>query len=950
MRNRLLVLLLFCLLTGSLFAQNAPSRFSLQATVTDTVGTKLNGATVMLQTAKDSILSNYGRTNEAGTFTLKGIRRGSYLLKITYVGMMPISQTIRFDSVATVDLGTVKLKPIAKELYEVVIKTARAPLTIRGDTTEYDIRAFKVPPGSTVEDLLKKLPGVNVDREGNIRAQGQEVKRVTVDGKQFFGDDPKMATKNLQADAISKVQVFSDKSEKAKLTGIDDGTKEKTLNLELKEEFKKGGFGKITAGAGPATGLSPRGTLRGNYNKFDKKQQLSAVGLVNNINQQGLSWDDYQDFKGSNSFNRNDEADFGFSGGGGYYFFSGSDDESLTIPVGGGRRGGGLSSNAAGGVNYNYDTKKTKFSSSYYGSSSSFLTDSRLRRQNFYQGGSVVTYDTTNQRTNSMSHRVSLRYDKELDSTNSLVIIHNSRLTNNAQNLLSTKELLRNDLIRTTFTNNTNTNNEQSSAMANTVLFRHKFEKKGRNFAASASYNLNHNDNLLKLRADLQFFEALDMNTQIRLLRQYQDQTTNGNVAQYKGNLQFTEPISKKFFLETFYNFALRYDEANRDVLNVADQQGVRIDSLSRYYTNRYTYNRLGTSFRYAHKGINIGLGGAVQRFTLNGEYAFSQNATARQVIDRTFTTFIPNLSLNFDLKNNKYAYGGYNMGVQIPSSRDLQPLVDNSNPLYISRGNPDLLPAITHNTNLGMSYFNPGSFINIYGSLNYNYNINQIVYAQTIDPKTLTTSTIPQNISGGQGGGFYTNVSFPLKKTKATMDIGGNLFVSKYFTPINGEINQTNSTNYNIRLNLALTPAEWLSFYAGANISVGNTRYSLTSSQNQQIFNNNFNADATVKLPGDIFVSSIFAYTMYRNDRFGFNQNVPIWNAAVYRVIGKAKKMEVRASAFDMLNRNIGVNQNAGQNSSSVERIRTLSRYFLLSFTYNMRGVTAKVRRNDSW
>ncbi|HEX9958353.1 MAG TPA: TonB-dependent receptor [Fibrella sp.] len=949
MKHRLLTLLFGCLFTISAMAQTAPSRFTLQASVTDTLGVKLNGATVMLQTSKDSVLSNYGRTDETGTFTLKGIRRGTYILKLTYVGMMPINQTINFDTEPTVNLGTIKLKPIAKELYEVVIKTARAPLTIRGDTVEYNALSFKVPPGSTVEDLLRKLPGVLVDKDGNIRAQGQEVKRVTVDGKQFFSDDPKMATKNLQAEAISKVQVFSDKSEKAKLTGIDDGAKEKTLNLELKEEFKKGGFGKLTAGAGPAAGLSTRGSVRGNYNKFDAKQQLSAIGLVNNTNQQGLSWEDYQDFRGSNSFSRNDEADFGFNGGGGFYFFSSDGEESLNIPVGGGRRGGGLSNNAAAGINYNYDTKKTKFSSSYYASGSSFLTESQLRRQSFFQSGSVVNRDTTNQRTNSNSHRISLRYEKQLDSGNTVVAIHNSRLTNNAQSLLSNKDLLRNDLIRTTFTRTDNNSSSNSFAMANTVLYRHKFKTKGRSFAASAGYNLNQNDGLLKLRADLQFFEAKDLNEQFRLLRQYQDQSTNSNVAQYKANLQFTEPISKKFSWEAFYNFNLRYDEADRDVLNVADRS-VRVDSLSRYYTNRYTYNRLGNNFRYAHKGINIAVGGAIQRFTLNGEFATDQTNLTRNRLDRTFITFIPNVSLNLDLKNNRYAYGSYGLNVRLPSSRELQPLVDNSNPLYISEGNPDLLPTSTHNANLGMSYFNPGSFINIYGNIYYNYNINQIVYAQTIDPQTLITRTRPENISGGQGSGFYTNVSFPLKKTKATLDLGGNLSVNKYFTPINGTINQTNSTNYNVRVNLALTPADWISFYGGTDIGVGNTRYSLTSSQNQQIFTNNYNADATVKLPGDVYLSSTYTYLLYRNDRFGFNQSVPLWNAAMYKVVGKAKKMEVRLSAFDMLNRNVGVNQNAGQNFVSQERTRTLARYFLMSFTYNMRGVTAKVRRNEGW
>ncbi|WP_375445337.1 outer membrane beta-barrel protein [uncultured Fibrella sp.] len=950
MKNRLLLLLFWCLLSASAVAQTPPSRFALQATVTDTLGAKLNGVTVMLQTAKDSVLTNYGRTDESGKFSLKGVRRGTYILKITYVGMMPLNQTINLDAEPTVDLGTIKLKPIAKELYEVVVKAARAPLTIRGDTVEYDTRAFKVPPGSSVEDLLRKLPGVIVDREGNIRAQGQEVKRVTVDGKQFFSDDPKTATKNLQAEAISKVQVFSDQTEKAKLTGVDDGTKEKTMNLELKEEFKKGGFGKITGGAGPASNLPARAEVRGSYNKFDKKQQLSLIGLANNTNQTGLSWADYQDFRGSNSFNWNDNADFGFSSGGNYIIFGG-DDESLSIPISGGSRGNGLSDNVAGGANYNYDTKKTKISSSYYFSQTKLRSETQSEVTNFIPTGDLNTTTSTNQTNRNSSHRVSFRLEKELDTLNSLVFVNNSRYNTSNALLLSNRDIRR--ILNTSATPTTsnltnNTSNGNSFGTNNSLIYKHKFMKKGRSFAASVGYQLTASDATLDLEARNQFFEATNINDQLRIISQLQ--STNSNVSQYKASLLYVEPLSKKFFWESFYNFSLRYDEVDRNVLNTQTDVPTRNDSLSRYYTNTYLYNRLGTSFRYTNKGLNVGVGGAVQQFKLNGQYASDQTLPILGRIDRTFTTFVPNMSVNFDLKNNKYLYGGYNLSVQMPTSRQLQPIIDNSNPLFITQGNPDLLPALTHRANLGFNYFNPGSFTNFYGGFNYGYNVNQIVYAQTIDPRTLITSTKPQNITGGYNIGYYNYVSFPLKKTKATLDVGGDLNIGQLITPINGVDNQTNTTNYSVNTRLSLTPADWITFYGSAAMSIGNARYSINTAQNAQTINNSYSADANVKLPGDIYVSSSFNYQLYRNERFGFNQGVPIWNSAIYRLIGKAKKMEVRLSAYDMLNRNINVSQYAGQNSVSSSTTRTLARYFMFSMTYNMRGLKASVRKENGW
>lgn len=255
--------LCFCV---SLAYAQTPTRFQIQGITADTSSAPLGSATVMLLQRKDSSLVNFTRTNDKGAFAMRNVKRGDYLLKISYVGFIPFQQDIVFSDKEVIDLGTLKMKAITKELFEVVIKTARAPLSIKGDTIEYNAASFKVPPGSTVEDLLRKLPGVQVDQDGNINAQGQQVQKVTVDGKRFFGNDPKMATKNLPADAISKVQIFNDKSEQSKVTGVEDGKQEKTVNLELKDGFKKGGFGKLTAGGGlDGNGSAgPRGEIKGN--------------------------------------------------------------------------------------------------------------------------------------------------------------------------------------------------------------------------------------------------------------------------------------------------------------------------------------------------------------------------------------------------------------------------------------------------------------------------------------------------------------------------------------------------------------------------------------------------------------------------------------------------------------------------------------------------------------
>lgn len=925
----------------------APARFSLKGTVADSAGTSLAGATVMLLTPRDSALVNFGRTNDKGAFEFKNVKRATYLLKVTYVSYLPHQQTIKPGDDAVIETGPIKLKLITRELFEVVVRTAKAPLLIKGDTIEYNATSFKVPPGSTVEDLLRKLPGVLVDPDGNIKAQGQDVKRVTVDGKSFFGTDPKLATKNLSAEAISKVQIFSDKSEQSKLTGINDGKKEKTVNLELKEEFKKGGFGKVTAGGGPATNAGARGEIKGNYNKFDKKQQLSVIGLANNTNQSGLSFDDYQDFRGSNSFNWNDDADFGFSGGNRYISFG--DEESLGIPIGG-NRGQGFSRNMAAGINYNYDTKKTKFSSSYYYNQSRQTLDIRRNRQNFLTGSSFTTQDSTNQLTFNGSHRVTVRVEKTLDSLNSLIFLNNTRINNTSANLNTGQQIFRNqdalpDQTQLTTTNRTqNGNNVNNFGMANTLIYRLKFKKKGRTFAASVTNQINNSDGTQNLDSRTRFFAATTVNEQLRILRQDNNMTTHRN--QLKTSLLYVEPITKKIFWESFYNFNLRYDEVDRNVYDTPSDQRVRNDSLSRYYKNNYLYNRIGTGLRYSYKGLNISMGGAFQKFHLDGHYASSANSLTDSTINRTFTTVVPNVTLNFDLKNNKYVYGGYDVGVQMPSSRDLQPVVDLSNPLFITMGSPTLLPQLSHNINLGFYKFNPGTFVNLGGGMYYSYYVNQIVYSQTTDTLTLVTRTVPVNITGGQNLSVYTNFGFPLKKTKATMNLYPSINFSKSLTPINREINETYNHSYNIRARLDLTPKDWLTFFANVDWGIANTRYSINTAQNQQVLNYNYTGDLNIKLPHDLYLNGNLNYRIYRNDRFGFAQRIPILNLSAYKLLGKAKKAEVRITAYDVFNRNLSVTQQAGQNFYSEERIRTLARYFMLGFTYNMRGVSANIRR----
>jgi hypothetical protein len=918
-------------------------RFTLKGVVADTVGVGLPEATVMLLTPKDSTLVNFVRTNKTGVFEFKGVKRGNYLLKITYVGYMPYQRNVVPNDGDVTDMGAIKMTFMDQNLYEVVIKTFRAPLSIRGDTIEYDPKAFKVPPGASVEDLIRRLPGLQVDQDGSIRAQGETVKRVTVDGKRFFGDDTKAATKNLPAEAISKVQVFNEKTEQSRLTGVDDGKHEKTLNLQLKDSHKKGGFGKVAAGIGTEKRLE--GKI--NYNRFNEKNQFSVIGLGNNTNQGGMSWDDYQDFKGSQSFNWGDDGDFGFNGGMRFISFGGDDEESLTIQAGRGSQNRGFNKNWAGGANYNFDTKKTKINTSYYYNKTTQDLDATSRQTNFLTNSAFTKVDTNSRLNFNQNHRGSLRIERNLDSLNTLVLLSNFRFGNGTADYRSHQEFYRGVQDSTQLANMsdiTNFSDFNSFAIANTAIFRHKFKKKGRNFALSAGYNVNNSEGDIRQKSLNQFFRSSQTEPD-STLNIDQSNHTKSLRSQVKASALFTEPLSKKFVLETFYNFSQKNDEVDRDVFDNRESGPVRNLNLSRYYTNASTFHRGGTSLRYSHNGLNILGGIGLQQIHLDGKFAVNQDDPTRTRIDRRFTNWVPNVSVNFNLKNNRYLYGGYSVSVAEPSIRDLQPIVDNSNPLYITVGNPNLVPTTNHSVNLGYNHFNATSFTQMFFGAYYNYYQDQVIYSQTVD-ENLVTTTRATNISGGRSMNFYGQYGFPLVKTKSNLSINGSYANNKNLTNINGELNNTKGNSFNGGLRLDFTPSDKFTIYTNANWNVTDTKYSISSGQNQKIVNSSYGAEMNFKMPKDIYFNSRFSYNRYVNDRFGFDQQMPILNVSIYKTMLKNKKGEIRLSAFDLFNRNRGISQSAYQNFVSQEQVRTLARYFTLSFAYNMRGMSHSVRR----
>lgn len=931
------LLLVFLLLSSWTFL-HAQNRVTIKGTVADTAGTDLSFATVMLLNPSDSTLVNFTRADDKASFTFKNVKNIPYLLKISYVGYIPFQKYLPASTTEVNDLGALPMRMINTELSEVVIKAARSTLSFKGDTIEYDAASFKVPPGSTVEDLLRRLPGIDVDADGNIKAQGRDVNRVYVDGKTFFGDDPKAATKNLGAETISKVQVYNEKSDQAQLTGVDDGKREKALNLELKEEFKKGSFGKMTV----AGGTEDRWASRGNYNRFNSKEQFSIIGYGNNINETGVNWEDYGEFKGQSSFSDRDNGDFGFrNGGGGYYIVMDGDGPMNYFD------GRGFTENYGGGMNYNFDNKKTKYNASYFYNETELTLDQTGFRNTFTPQAAFLNTDTLSKIDFRGNHSLSTRLEHNIDSNNVLIVRASGRY-NKGDNRLLQDQLFYGDQTLIRGLEMDNKADQESWRVQTSAIYRHKFKKKGRTFAASAGYNANASDGQERLQSLNRFFEATTFTQQVQQLNQNQ----NG-AQQIKSSLLFTEPINKKWFWETFFNYSDNRNLVTRRTTNPLDENK-RVDSLSVWFDNQIGYQRAGTSVRFSHNGANISAGLAAQQIRIGGKYAVEEGAPLLvPALTRDFSNIVPYLDLNYEFANNTWVNASYTYSVKEPSLTDLQPMPNVTNPAFRVEGNPNLTPARSHDLNAGYGFWNSANQSSLHIGGEFQRFENQITYNQTIeviDSIGFRTTSRPENISGGFSIGSYLWGSFPLIKTKLTANISGNIGLSNTPSFVNSVRNETSNQSYGIRPGLNLNLSSTLILGASADFGYSNIKYSIQTDQNQEIYNYGLDGSLRWQLVSKTFLESNLNYQRFKNERFNFDQSVPIWNASIRRIIGKANRIELRLAAFDILNRRVTITQNATQNYVVNNVAGTLARYYMLSASYNLRGYEIKLKKNNHW
>jgi hypothetical protein len=921
------------------------SSFKIDGTVEDTIGNPLIASTVLLLEQSDSIMVDFTSTAMDGSFRFKDIEPGNYILKSTYIGFIP--KTVNVNSQGdNVKVGTLKMTELAEELMEVVIKAAKASIVMRGDTVEYDASTFKVPEGSTVEDLLRRLPGIQIERDGAIQADGKDVDRVTVDGKSFFGADPKAATQNLPAEGISKVQVFDTKTEEEEITGATNDAQSKTMNLELKEDFKSGGFGRVIAGAG----TEDRAELKGNFNRFNDKIQFSIVGVGNNTGRNGLSWDDYQDFLGSQSFSFSRGTEYGFGGGrNNFYYFGGGGGNALENSIQSVFFSGsdqGLPENYNGGVNFNYDNKKTQLSSVYYYNQAGLERNQLINHEKFYQD--FVQNETSDRNSDDISrgHRAEVKIESELDSFHTIKIEFNGAHINENDISRGAIQLEEDDLLRSrsTYENNTNTSGDLANGL---ILLRKKFKKKGRSMGLNMSYLYTQLTDNWTQESTTNFFNSTEQSTSEEIINQIN--TNDADKKLFKANGLFVEPLGDKFFFQTFYNYSNRSESGDRDVSDFQDNDLNLNTELSRTYENKIAKNRVGSSLRYSHNGISATVGLAYQSFSLFGLSNDKSGLLTPLEVDKDFNNYIPHFSFNYRPNRNGYFGFSYNRNAAEPEIQSLQAIVDNTNPLFIRLGNPALTPEISNRISFNTSRTYPLSNIRFYVNGSYEFFDNRISSRENVDENFVTTYQ-PINLEGGNNTSLYANISFPLvvNKFTARVNFSGNRSSSPAI--VNDIENTTTSNSLSPSLRLNITPSQDFTVYIDTRFSRSKTTYDINTSQDQITKTISYSAELSAKLLAGFYLNTNYDFTNYTNDRFNENFSIPILNSSIYRYFLPENKMEVRLSIYDALNRNVGFSQVATDLGLRRSETNALGRYVMLSLTYNIRGLKSSVKKNSWW
>lgn len=903
----------------------------------------LTGATLKLISLRDSSDWKGAATDANGKFEFSGLKRGGYRLQINYIGYT-LNEQMVFLRDEDLHLGTIQLAKSATDLKDVNIVEQATRVQQKEDTTEYNARSYKTNPDATTEDLVTKMPGITIEK-GTVKAQGEEVKKVTVDGKDFFGDDASLTLRNMPSDVVDRIQVFDRMNDFSQLTGFDDGTSQKAMNIVTRNGRNNGVFGKIYAGYGYLT--DHRYMAGANVNWFKGERRLSFIGMSNNVNQQNFSMQDLLGVTGSS--------------GGGPRFGGGMMGGGRRPGGGGGGRGwgdnsgisnfmvgqqGGISTTHSAGVNYTDAWgKKVKVSGSYFFNYTDNSNNTELTRNYFNQaeGDTATTsyFETNSSRSKNLNHRVNLRLEYSIDSMNKIIFTPRGSYQQNRQwntingrNTIGGAELL-GQTASNYFASNTGYN------LSGDLIYQHKFKTPKRTLSLSITPTVNNKTGNTELYSINQYF------TDSAIL----DQNANTASENYSlsGNISYTEPAGKQGILQFSYNPSYTWNKSDKETFNydTTSRDYTQLDTtLSNKFDNTYMTQRGGLTYRFANKKLSIMVGANAQYAWLNGEQQYPVAFTTQ----RTFFNMLPTAMLNYKFSDKANMRIYYRTSTNPPSISQLQNVIDNTNPLLLSTGNPDLKQNFSQfgvirfswaDTKKGRSFF---AFFSPSYTHNYIGNATLIATADTVLNGNVllrrgSQLTSPVNLKEGSLNlnTFFT-YGLPITPIKCNLNLNAGLGYNRSPSLINNALNLSSTYNINGGFTLGSNISEKIDFTVSYSGNYNIVKNSLQTTSNNNYFTHSASARFNWLFWKGFVFNTGLQNTLYAGVSQDFNQNIFLWDASLGYKFLKDKSLEVKASGFDLLNQNTGISRTVNETYLEDSKTQVLKRYLMLTVTYTLK------------
>lgn len=926
MRYSLLLLLLLAVSSAG-FAQP----YVVKGKVTDTVNfNPLVNASITLVHAEDSVLETFTRTGEDGTFSLNVSSTGKYIMMSAFPGFVDFVDKIEVKD-EVLDLGEVPMITRTHLMKEFVFTDQFAAIKVKGDTIEYVADSFKVKDNATVEELLKKLPGLQVDKDGNIQAHGQKVEKLLVDGEEFFTDDPAVVSKSLQAKAIDKVQVFDKKSDEAEFTGIDDGNTKRTVNLQLKDNMKKGYFGKVVAGGGTGDDREYFEN-QAMLNFFKGKKKLSAFGIMSNTGKIGLGWEDREKF-GSSIGNTT----YGDDGSMTTYYSGDDEFDSWS----GQYNGRGFPKVWTGGMHYSdkWNEDKHHLGANYRYAKQNIESIDNTFKQKILKDRQVFANETQDEFKTGQRHKVDALYEWKIDSLTTLRFNASGNYSNSQnrsdfrmQNLDSDGDtLLTNERLVT--------NDATTKRVISSLSLMKKFNKKRRTLIGTLSERYEESESLGFLKSTNRF-----TGNGTEITDQRKENANNGLVLD--GGLTYTEPITKAMAVSLEYKLSVNNSSSERNTYNKQNSNADVYDKLDSTFSNNYAYNivtnRGGTNLSWDYKKLDFSAGVAVANTNFT-----QHDRRADTLFSYGVVNLFPKAMIKYEISKQSSIRLNYYGNTRQPTIQQIQPVQDNTNPNNIAEGNADLTQEFRNSFSINGNDYKvlTGRWIYVWGS--FNIVDNAISRSETIDTAGIVSYkyiNVDGNYNGYFGGGIGKRI------TGTDMSVGGNfnLNVNRTNNVINGYKNTSNFNSYSIGVNSDYTSKdEKFEIDLNVDFTYNDNKATITTATTSYwTIDNSF--DVSYDLPWKLEIGTDFNwYIRQRTVVFDRNNNVFRWNAYVAKKFLKNDQLELRAMVYDILNQNIGFNRYANNNEITENNYNTIRRYGMISLIWNFTKMAGKTEES---